>query len=213
MAMGDYPYAQDLFGQGLPAWPLRRACRLLSETQLSAPRALGKAVGSYYNATGGVRCHSISAEYRDCADQTGCGAGASPWGRAWDAEACRQIVYFTPTDNVTDMFPPRPWGPEELGSYCKKHWDIQPQSEWFRPWWSAVEKSSRIIFTNGLSDPWRGGGVLESLSSTLVALHVLGGAHIYDLAASHPQDLPAVRDVRQRVISLLRTWLSEQVIV
>ena len=38
-------------------------------------------------------------------------------------------------DNVTDMFPPRPWGPEELGSYCKKHWDIQPQSEWFRPWW------------------------------------------------------------------------------
>ncbi|CAE7539221.1 DPP7 [Symbiodinium natans] len=207
VAMGNYPYAGDLFGKGLEAWPLRAACRSLREP-LEPLESLAAAVGSYYNATGDVHCHNISHEYRDCADQTGCGTADSPWGRSWDIEACRQIVYYTPTDNVSDMFPPRAWGLAELSRYCQRTWGLQPQPNWFLPWMSSVSNSSRIVFTNGLLDPWRGGGVLHSLSSTLVSLQIPGAAHIYDLAGSHKDDVPAVRIARQTVLNLLRMWLD-----
>ena len=44
------------------------------------------------HTAGNVQCHNISEEYRDCADQTGCGSGGSAWGRSWDIEACRQSL-------------------------------------------------------------------------------------------------------------------------
>lgn len=208
VAMGNYPYALDLFGQGLPGWPLKAACEPRNFQQLAPLEFLAKAVGSYYNATGTVACHSINGEYRDCADQTGCGSSHSAWGRSWDVEACRQIVYSTSTDNISDMFPPREWGPTQLSRYCQQTWSIKPQITWYQSWLSAVQNSSRIIFTNGLWDPWRSGGVLKSLSSTLVSLKIPEAGHMYDLAASHPKDLPAVGMVRRKVVSLLQSWLS-----
>ena len=81
-----------------------------------------------------MRCHNISREYRDCADQTGCGTADAAWGRSWDIETCRQIVYFTSTNNVTDMFPGRAWGLKELSQYCRDAWRIEPLSNWFLPW-------------------------------------------------------------------------------
>eukprot|EP00434_Breviolum_minutum_P022243 symbB.v1.2.019631.t1/scaffold1616.1/size109294/7 len=206
VSMGNYPYAMDLFGKGLSAWPLKTACEWSNASD--DLEFLAKAVGSYYNATGLVACHSIRNEYRDCADQTGCGTRQSAWGRSWDIEACRQIVYTTSTNNVTDMFPVREWGPEELSKYCKQTWNITPEITWFQPWLSKIKNSSRIIFTNGLWDPWRSGGVLRSLSKTLVSFKIPEAGHMYDLAASHPKDLPAVRMVRQKVLSLLQSWLS-----
>ena len=113
LAMGNYPYASDLFGKGLPAWPLAAACRAAEVAASNAPAnssalvALAAAVGAYYNASGAVSCHDTEREYRACADQTGCGDSASAWGESWDREACTEIVYYTSTDNIRDMFPPR----------------------------------------------------------------------------------------------------------
>lgn len=48
--MGNYPYAMDLFGKGLSAWPLKTACEWSNASD--DLEFLAKAVGSYYNATG-----------------------------------------------------------------------------------------------------------------------------------------------------------------
>lgn len=106
-----------------------------------------------------VACHSIRNEYRDCADQTGCGTRQSAWGRSWDIEACRQIVYTTSTNNVTDMFPVREWGPEELSKYCKQTWNITPEITWFQPWLFLAFNFSKTLcvsfsLTLGVFDPW-----------------------------------------------------------
>ncbi len=98
---------------------------------------------------------------------------------------------------------------------------------------SKIKNSSRIIFTNGLWDPWRSGGVsgglsqpasdpdidvesnrprLTSLSKTLVSFKIPEAGHMYDLAASHPKDLPAVRMVRpyNKPLKLIICWYKIQ---
>eukprot|EP00658_Telonema_sp_P-2_P016972 TRINITY_DN16571_c0_g2_i1.p1 TRINITY_DN16571_c0_g2~~TRINITY_DN16571_c0_g2_i1.p1 ORF type:complete len:459 (-),score=76.95 TRINITY_DN16571_c0_g2_i1:297-1673(-) len=210
MAMGNYPYPSDLFGRGLGAWPLRRGCQLATARADSSTRLKPFAAGvnSYYNASGAVTCHQIQQEYRVCADQTGCGTEASEWGEAWDLEACSQIVYYTSTNNLTDMFPPRTWGADQLRSYCHQKWGEFPEPEWYKPWLAKVQASSKIVFTNGLLDPWRGGGFLESPSESLVAVHIGDGAHIYDLAGAHSLDTAQVIVAREQIRRLLVGWLE-----
>ena len=52
--MGNYPYATNLFGAGLPAWPLKVACEATKSPE-SSLESLAKGVESYYNATGRLR--------------------------------------------------------------------------------------------------------------------------------------------------------------
>jgi len=207
-AMGNYPYRSDLFGKGLSAWPLRVACEALELGEAPALERLARALNTYYNASGTVACHMVPEEYRSCADQTGCGSGTSLWGQAWDHEVCTQIVYFTSTNNVTDMFPPRQWSLTQLQAYCRAVWGVQPEPEWYQHLWEEIKASSRIIFTYGEIDPWRGGGVAANLSETLVVVHIPEAAHIYDLAGSHPNDTKAMTTARQQVASLLGSWLN-----
>ena len=209
VAMGNYPYGNTIFGKGLSPWPLRAACAAVEQSHESnALQALANGVASYYNASGDVACHQIDQEYRACADQTGCGSSRSLWGRSWDHEACTEIVYFTSTNNRTDMFPPRSWGLTELTDYCERVWSVRPNATWWQNRFEKIRSSSYIVFSNGGLDPWRGGGVLQNLSSSLVAVHVADGAHIYDLAGAHALDTKDVMEARHRIARLLTQWLD-----
>ena len=106
------------------------------------------------------------------------------------------------------MFPSRHWGKAELASYCERTWGVSPNSGWWEAWFNKVRSSSRIIFSNGLIDPWRGGGVLSNLSESIVAVHVPRGAHIYDLAGSHPGDTAEVIVARRQIQKYLEEWLK-----
>lgn len=84
-----------------------------------------------------------------------------------------------------------------------------------RPGWIAATSAfasaasaSHIVFSNGEYDPWRSGGVLRNLSSTLVAVEVPQGAHHLDLMFSHPDDPPPVRAARDMEERLVREWLG-----
>ena len=43
-----------------------------------------------------------------------------------------------------------------------------------------------MVFSNGNFDPWSGGGVLESLSDSLIAVPVDQGAHHLDVCLHFP---------------------------
>ena len=217
-AMGNYPYAQDLFGKGLQAWPLRVVCEALESSHARGEgglAGLAAATSTYYNATGRVACHNMAAEYRDCSDQTGCGDAASAWGAAWDVEACTQIVYYTSTNNETDMFPPRQWGLAQLQRYCgpsrakQGRTPLVPRPEWYRPLLDSILKNgSRMIVTNGGIDPWRGGGIIVGNATRKIVALDTGGAHIEDLAADHVNDTAAMRGARVQIRETLQEWLA-----
>jgi len=207
IAMGDYPYPTGFIGS-LPAWPVNVSCSSILQ---SAQPILGLAqvVKLFYNDTT-KRCFNITEEYIECSDQTGCGDG--PSGISWDYQACTEVIYFPNTDNVTDMFPPRDWNLDNLTQHCRNNWgpDITPKPDWLRTLFGGknITSHTQIIFSNGLLDPWHGGGFLTSPTPSLPAVIIAEGAHHLDLRAPNPNDPISVRLARQKEREIISSWLS-----
>jgi dipeptidyl-peptidase-2 len=170
VAMCDYPYPTNFIAP-LPAWPAQFACT----EALKAPTPLEGlvfAAGLPYNGTSGsLKCFDIESEFVECSDQTGCGTG--PAGIAWDYQACTENIFRPVTTNVTDMFPPHNWSQADLDSYCKHTFGVTPRPHWISQQYGTQNinaSATRIIFSNGLLDPWHVGGFLTNLSDTLPAV-------------------------------------------
>merc|ERR1719242_1032224 len=206
LSMLDYPYPTDFLGP-LPGWPVKVSCNAMLET--GGLDGLREAVAPAYNATGELTCFDIYAEYIECADQTGCGTGND--AIAWDYQACTDIVLLTYTTGVDDMFLPRQWDMGNLTEYCMSTYSVEPRDDWMRIWWplDSSKTSSRIIYSNGLLDPWHAGGYLKNMSDSLVAVIVEEGAHHLDLRESNPEDPPSVITARKQEVALLQMWLEE----
>jgi dipeptidyl-peptidase-2 len=209
---------------------MQLACKQLVEAP--TPLAgLAMAAGLFYNGTNGnLNCFDIETEFVECSDQTGCGTGPSMCsivafsqigGQAWDYQACTEIIYFPNTNNGSDMFPPRNWTIADLTKHCHQTWGIVPDPDWLGIYTggrylyspplhagSDLAGVSNIIFSNGLLDPWHGGGFLHTHSDTLVAVIIEDGAHHLDLRGSNPQDPQSVTTARKAEVALLKKWLN-----
>lgn len=211
MAMVDYPYAADFLGK-LPANPVNASCHLMLEKKGNAMEALAAGAGLYYNASSDnkLKCFDIKKEFIQCADQTGCGLGDD--ATAWDYQMCTEVVYAMETNNVTDMFPPYKWDNKDLETYCKKTYDVIPNVQQIQEWFPLdLEKSaSRIIFSNGLLDPWHGGGYLTPPGGNrqLPTVVIPSGAHHLDLRGQNDEDPFDVKKARREEVTILEGWVK-----
>ena len=188
---------------------------------ISAMRAVGKGAGMYYNGTvnNELECFNLTAEFVECADQTGCSLGVS--AIAEDFQMCTQMVYQMNTNNITDMFPPRIWELSNLTQYCNDKYGVRPNPNWMQIWFplnihnqivngkESDISMSNIIFSNGLLDPFHGGGYMESPGYGMPAIVIPHGAHHLDLRSANAADPQDVTQARLNETELMRKWLDE----
>jgi hypothetical protein len=149
------------------------------------------------------------------------GDGASSGALGWYYLACTEVVHPIGANNVTDMFPPRPWSARLLAAGCATLFGVgAPRFEWLPESMGMAAGAkglgvvtSRVVFTSGVLDPWSAQSVLRNASAQLVALVIADGAHGTDLGGwGNPQPDPRADSAplvaaRGAQLALLREWL------
>lgn len=208
MAMGNYPYPSSYILNGgglLPTFPVRVACSYLAEPSLKGTElleAMTEAIGVFYNYSHDAECFRFDAGPNPESDEAG-----DFWGYQW----CTEMFMPASRDGVHDMFWDEPFNETEARRGCKDTWGVTPRRLWAQIEWGGrrIESASNIVFSNGLYDPWHGGGVLENVSDTVVSLTIPTGAHHLDLMFSHPDDPQSVKDVRKQELHHITRWVEQ----
>ncbi|KAL4448337.1 hypothetical protein ABPG75_005556 [Micractinium tetrahymenae] len=196
LAMGDYPWPSSYIVNGaqppLPAFPVRAACEHLADRDLpddppALLRALRSAIGVFYNHTRDLECFSFKQGPNPETDED-----ADFWGY---------------------QFWPEPFDEKATIEGCKATWGVTPRPLWATIQWGGrrLEGCSNIVWSNGLLDPWSGGGVLQNITGAkdLVAVIIPEGAHHLDLMFSNPADPPSVCEARAVEEHYIAKWIRE----
>ncbi|XP_041357305.1 lysosomal Pro-X carboxypeptidase-like [Gigantopelta aegis] len=199
LAMVDYPYPAN-FLEPLPAWPIKVACSYLLDdlTELSLIDGLYKAVNVYFNSTGNVKCLNTSQQ-----------ATGSLGDAGWDYQACTEMVMPACAD-TNSMFEPSEWNFTAYSEGCYKQFKVKPREYWIIEQYNGknIKDTGNIIFSNGLYDPWSSGGVMQSLTNTMISIQIPYGAHHLDLRFANAHDTSSVRAARTQEKNIIRLWLT-----
>ncbi|XP_043713270.1 lysosomal Pro-X carboxypeptidase [Telopea speciosissima] len=202
LAMVDYPYPSE-FLMPLPGNPIKEVCRKIDSYPdgTSILERIFAGVSIYYNYTGTVDCFDL---------------GDDPHGMSgWDWQACTEMVMPMSSSKGKSLFPTYDFDYSSYQEGCFKEFGVNPRPRWITTEFGGhdirtVLKAfgSNIIFSNGLLDPWSGGGVLQNISEAIVAFVTNEGAHHIDLRASTTEDPDWLVEQRASEIQLIAGWIK-----
>ena len=215
MAMGNFPYKSSyiLNGDGvLPPFPVRAACDFLQEDLTSADKledwlvGLASFGGVYYNYSKALQCNMLSAPVNN---------ESSIVDMLWDYQYCSELFMIGGQGpDQYDTYWDEAWDGDATARRCRDKYGFWPNryhialtygspSDWART-------ASNIVWSQGEYDPWRGGGVVASLSDSLITIQIPEAAHHLDLFFSHPNDTEAVISARSREVAEIRKWIEDK---
>jgi len=199
LAMTDYPYPTN-FLEPLPAWPVNAFCNvMIAETDVVI--GLANAIAVYYNYSGQAgNCNNLNNTATPALGTT-----------SWNYQACTEMIMPISSNGTSDMFPPSYFSLEELTEQCQASFGVSPRADWIPIYYGAtnIAATSNIIFSNGMLDCWRGGGVQVSLSESLVAILIEKAAHHLDLRAPNEADPAPVQIAREMEEAIIAIWIEE----
>ncbi|KAG7392971.1 hypothetical protein PHYPSEUDO_013459 [Phytophthora pseudosyringae] len=226
LAMGNYPYSTSYIMDGnveLPGYPMRAACEpfagdFAQDDEAGLISALRESLAVYYNASKSESCFfpAAAAVLTSVNESTTSPAAKQARidqkGNFWGYLECSELYMPMGSDGVNDVYPPLAVNQSADDAACFEQWGVHLKPRWAQTEFGglkALRAASNIVFSNGNFDPWSGLSVLESLSPSVVAVPVPGGAHHLDLFFSHPLDPPAVMEARQTELQYIRQWIHE----
>jgi len=115
------------------------------------------------------------------------------------------------SNGVTDMFENNPWNFTKYSQNCYKQYGVYSEYEKAIMMFGGrdITTATNIIFSNGLRDPWSAGGVLQSLSESLIAIQIPNACLHEDLRPTGPNDPPELTAARNQEISIIKGWINE----
>ncbi|XP_072947803.1 lysosomal Pro-X carboxypeptidase-like [Epargyreus clarus] len=202
LAMVNYPYPTK-FLMPLPANPVRYVCQYLNETltEMKLIEGISKVVEAATNYTDKSKC----VDYKK---------GHFYGNRnaiAWKYQVCTELMIPMCTNGNEDMFEPNSWNFTRHAETCHKRYNVYPQKNAARIQYGGgrLRAASNIVFSNGLLDPWAGGGILTNISSTVIAVVLSDTAHHLDLFSSNPLDPASVKTAREIHKQNIDKWIKE----
>ncbi|XP_066590491.1 lysosomal Pro-X carboxypeptidase-like [Prorops nasuta] len=203
LPMVDYPYPAH-FATSLPANPLHAFCKNLSDGSLTGQPlliALQKAVNGVLNYTGESTCMQYNSE-----------TSASPPSLiAWTYQTCTEMVMPICRRGDDIMFESKEWNLKEVEDNCFKKFQVRPKPYLICEQYGCTDLSAvtNVVFSNGMKDPWYGGGVLKNVSDSAVAILIPEGAHAHDLLQENENDPYGVIEARKYHRNTLKKWIRE----
>ncbi|XP_010254366.1 PREDICTED: lysosomal Pro-X carboxypeptidase-like isoform X1 [Nelumbo nucifera] len=139
---------------------------------------------------------------------------------AWNWQICTEILIPTGISGTDTMFQAEPFNLTSYKETCKGLYDLRlmPEPFWITSQFGGQQQDvklvlgrfgSNIIFSNGLRDPFSAGGVLESLSDSLVALPTAKGSHCLDIYAALPNDPDWLIVQRRSELKIISQWIAQ----
>ena len=199
--MANYPYPANFLAE-LPAYPVREFCGQIEKVSNNDDEfltAFNNALQVYTNFTGKTQCLDTSTAYDSSLGSLG-----------WEFQACTEMVMPMCSLGGTDMFIPEKWDFKQYSNDCYKKFGVFPRENFAISQYGAqkIDTSSNIIFSNGLLDPWSGGGILRTFSDKIDVVLIPEGAHHLDLRSNNPLDPASVKMARKFHMKRFREWIS-----
>ncbi|CAG2120160.1 unnamed protein product, partial [Medioppia subpectinata] len=202
-AMVDYSNAAT-FLSDLPAYPMREMCKQMTNPGADDRGLLSqvhKAANIYYNYTGHSKCCDLVAS-TGLVDMT-----------VWGFQSCTDIVLPFCANGKT-MFEPFDFDFKAFSDQCFGEYGVRPDPRKAMMLWEnrSLRSATNLIFSNGLRDPWSSGGVLDSLSDSVIALTISHGCHHEDLRPAGVNDTQKLINVRNQEKQYMKQWIEEHYI-
>lgn len=176
--------------------------------------------GDDYQSSSSSSCFDLQTEIAagpnatiSSADWSGAGDGET--ARSWEFQICRDLVVETGFGPNSMFVPPREFSLPWLTDHCRSRFSgVTPQPRRLVQMWhfeesNLVNRTSRILFTNGLRDGWSVSSYTTDLSDSILALNFPNGAHHSDLIHEwpSPDETEDLTKGHEDVIRILRMWL------
>ncbi|KAK3407877.1 hypothetical protein EUGRSUZ_J00219 [Eucalyptus grandis] len=132
----------------------------------------------------------------------------------WHWQTCTEIAALWSITNNT-MFQPAPSGLDKFVTRCKRDFIIAPRQHWVSTYYGGQDIelvlhrfASNIIFSNGLQDPFSYGGILKSISNSVVAVYTAKGSHCLDIMPATKKDPKWLVNQRKTEVEIIRKWIA-----
>merc|ERR1711988_1377829 len=102
-----------------------------------------------------------------------------------------------------------------MHDHCMRRFGVEPRFHYLRNTMGLEDiarwpQPSRIIFSNGLQDPWHAGGVLKNMTKSIIAITIENGAHHQDLNGGElPSDTPDMIRARKQERDIIAGWIKD----
>merc|ERR1711939_524543 len=91
----------------------------------------------------------------------------------WNHIYCSEVFQVFGRNGKTDMYWNSPWNATAAQETCWQEFRLWPDTSWVATHfggWQIAKSTTRILFSNGGLDPWRGGGVQKMLAPEIPAV-------------------------------------------